>query len=87
MSIKAHLRNREDLDSLLKQAFAEGVRWPIERPSLIALSDMGLTVQQIARYFSIDPLEVQALLNRSKQPFGSGSRVALGPVCVTKRRG
>jgi hypothetical protein len=59
-------RNRDELDSLLRQAFAEGVRWPIERPSLIALSEMGLTVQQIARYFSIDPVEVQALLNSSR---------------------
>jgi hypothetical protein len=59
-------RNRDELDSLLRQAFAEGVRWPIERPSLIALSEMGLTVQQIARYFSIDPVEVQALLNFSR---------------------
>jgi hypothetical protein len=58
--------NRDELDSLLKQAFAEGVRWPIERPSLMALSDMGLSTQQIARYFSIDPLEVEALLYRSK---------------------
>jgi len=50
------------LDGLLKQAFAEGVRWPIERSSLKTLSDMGLTVPQIARYFSVDPVEVQALL-------------------------
>ena len=58
--------NRDEVDSLLKQAFAEGVRWPIERPSLMALSDMGLSAQQIARYFSIDPDEVEALLYRSK---------------------
>jgi hypothetical protein len=58
--------NRDELDDLLKQAFAEGVRWPIERRSLRALFDMGLTPQQIARYFSIDPVEVEALLFRSK---------------------
>jgi hypothetical protein len=28
------LRNRDELDSLLKQAFAQGVSWPIERSSL-----------------------------------------------------
>jgi hypothetical protein len=56
--------NRDELDSLLKQSFAEGVSWPIDRPSLRALSHMGLTVEQVARYFSIDPVEVQALLNR-----------------------
>jgi hypothetical protein len=60
------LRNRDKLDSLLKQAFAQGVSWPIERSSLRALSDMGLTVAQIARYFSIDPVEVQAVLNHDK---------------------
>ena len=60
-------RNRTELDSLLKLAFAEGAHWPIERPSLIALSEMGLTVQQIARYFSIDPIEVQALQCRSSR--------------------
>jgi hypothetical protein len=57
--------NRDKLDSLLKQAFAEGARWPIDRRSLMALSHLGLTVPQIARYFSVDPVEVQALLLRS----------------------
>ena len=56
------LRNRDELDGLLKQAIAEGVRWPIERPSLSALSELGLSVEQIARYFSIDPVEVRAFL-------------------------
>ncbi len=56
------LHNRDELDGLLKQAFAEGVRWPIERPSLNALSDLGLSVEQIARYFSVDPVEVRAFL-------------------------
>ncbi len=56
-------RNRDELESLLKQAFADGVRWPIDRPSLRALSHMGPTVAQIAGYFSVDPVKVQALLN------------------------
>ena len=56
--------NRDELDWLLKQSFAEGVSWPIDRASLRALFDLGLTVAQIARYFSIYPDEVQALLNR-----------------------
>jgi len=38
--------------------------WPIDRASLGALLDIGLTVVQIARYFSIDPIEVLALLDR-----------------------
>jgi hypothetical protein len=60
------LRNRDESDSLLKQAFVEGVSWPIDRPSLRALSDMGLTVVQIARYFSVDSAQVQATLDHNK---------------------
>jgi hypothetical protein len=56
------LRNRDELDRPLKQALEPGVSWPVERSSLNALSDMGLTIEQIARYFSIDPVEVRALL-------------------------
>jgi hypothetical protein len=56
------LRDGDKLDSLLKQAFDEGVSWPIERSSLNALADMGLTIAQIARYFSVDPAEVRAVL-------------------------
>jgi hypothetical protein len=60
----AEIGNRDELDCPLKQSFVEGVNWPILRASLRALLDLGLTVAQIARYFSIDPVEVQALLNR-----------------------
>jgi hypothetical protein len=60
------LHSRDELDSLLKQAFAEGVNWPLDRPSLGGLLHMGLTVAQIARYFSIDPVEVQLLLNHNR---------------------
>ena len=45
------LRNRDELDNRLKQAFAQGVRWAIERPSLNALSELGLSVDQIAVFF------------------------------------
>jgi hypothetical protein len=55
------LRNRGELDGLQKRPFVEGVSWPVERASLDALSDLGLTVKQIARYFSVDPSEVRAL--------------------------
>ena len=60
----AEVRKRGELDGLLKQSSAKGVSWPIDRASLRALFDLGLTVVQIARYFSIDPIEVQELLNR-----------------------
>jgi hypothetical protein len=56
--------NTGTVDCLLQQSFAEGVSWPIDRASLRALFDLGLSVVQIARYFSIDPIEVQELLNR-----------------------
>jgi hypothetical protein len=46
-----------------EQSFAEGVSWPIGRTSLQALFDLGLTVAQIAKYFSTDPVGVQALLD------------------------
>ena len=60
----AEVRKRDELDWLLKQTFAEGVSWPIDRASLRALFDLGLTVAQIARHFSTDPVEVQAALSR-----------------------
>ena len=55
--------DRGQVHCLLKRSFVEGVSWPIDRPSLRALFGMGLTVAQIARYFSIDPIQVQARLN------------------------
>ena len=60
------LGNRDELDSLLEQALEEGFSWPVERSSLNALSDMGLTVEQIARYFSVDPVLVRASLEHSR---------------------
>jgi hypothetical protein len=60
------LHNRDELDSLPKQAFDEGVRWPVERSSLTALSDLGLSAEQIARYFSVDPVVVRASLEHSR---------------------
>ena len=58
----AEVRKRDELDWLLKQPFAEGVRGRIDRAFLWALFDLGLTVAQIARYFSTDPVKVQACL-------------------------
>jgi hypothetical protein len=53
------LTNREDLNSVMKEAFAKGARWPIDRPSLRVLSHMGLSIEQIAWYFSVDAVEVE----------------------------
>jgi hypothetical protein len=59
-------RNPDELEFLLRQAFAEGVRWPIDRPSLRALSRMGLTLAQTAQYFSVDPGEIRAILTHCR---------------------
>jgi hypothetical protein len=45
----------------LHKSFVEGVNWPIDRASLAALLDLGLTTQQIAQYFSVTPVEVERL--------------------------
>lgn len=42
-------------------ASVAGGCWPIDRRSLAALLDLGLTVGQIARYFSVDVAEVRRL--------------------------
>jgi hypothetical protein len=60
------LRDRDEVDCLLKQAFEEGVSWPIERSSLNVLADMSLTIEQIAQYFSVDPVEVRAVLKSGR---------------------
>jgi hypothetical protein len=54
---------RSGLESALMQSFVEGVTWPIDRASLTALSDIGLTAEQIARYFAVDSAEVRSLLD------------------------
>jgi hypothetical protein len=56
--------SRGELDSTLMKSFVEGVSWPIDRGSLVALSDLGLTDDQIASYFSVEPHEVRAMFER-----------------------
>ena len=46
----------------LDRSFVEGVAWPVDRSSLAALLDMGLSPRQIAHYFSVTPTEVVNLL-------------------------
>jgi hypothetical protein len=80
----AEVRKRGGLDWLLKQSFAEGVSWPIDRASPRALVDLGLTVAQIARYFSTNPVEVQALLGRRQQAIESPPRLFSSQTEATK---
>jgi hypothetical protein len=51
------------LETELSRSFIEGVNWPVDRASLAALSDLGLSPQQIARYFSVMPEEVSRLMD------------------------
>jgi len=61
------LRDHDELDNLLKRAFKDGVRWPIDRSSLNALANMGLSIDQIARYFSVDPAKVRTVLESGRE--------------------
>jgi hypothetical protein len=55
--------SRDELESMLLESFVEGVEWPLDRASLAALSDMGMSVAQIARHFRVAPSDVRALMN------------------------
>jgi hypothetical protein len=57
-------KSRRELDGTLMKSFVEGVTWPLDRGSLVALSDLGLTDDQIANYFSVEPHEVRATFER-----------------------
>lgn len=63
MNGNAYLHAPGGLSKELDASFVEGVGWPIDRASLAALLDMGLSPRQIARYFSVTPAEVVALLH------------------------
>lgn len=54
--------SRRELERTLTESFVEGTRWPLDQASLAALTDMGLSAEQIAHYFSVDPDEVRDLL-------------------------
>jgi hypothetical protein len=56
--------SRGELDGTLMKSFVEGVSWPLDRGSLVALSDLGFTDDQIASYFSVEPHEVRAMFER-----------------------
>jgi hypothetical protein len=52
---------RGKLQSSLKHFLVEGARWPVDRASLAALVDIGLTNAQIAAYFAVAPDDVYML--------------------------
>jgi hypothetical protein len=51
------------LETEVSRSFIEGVSWPVDRASVVALSDLGLSPQQIARSFSVTPEEVSRLMD------------------------
>ncbi len=53
--------SRQALESALQRSFVEGVAWPIGPAAMAALTDMGLTEDQIAQYFGVETLAVRAL--------------------------
>lgn len=63
MNQTAYSMSPGDLAGELHKSFIEGVSWPIDQASLAALFDIGLTVQQIAHYFSVTPADVLRLAN------------------------
>jgi hypothetical protein len=63
MSGSAHRLFPADLANALDRSFVEGATWPLDRGALAALLDMGLDPRQIARYFSVTPTAVVALLH------------------------
>ena len=63
MKLSTRLILDRALKTELRKSFIGGVSWPIDRASLAALSDLGLSPQQIARYFSVTPEEVSFLMD------------------------
>ncbi len=49
------------LESSLKNTFVADSQWPVDRASLAALVDMGLTDGQIGDYFAVAPDDVRTL--------------------------
>lgn len=62
MSPSAPSTSRDELESMLRTSFVEGVDWPPDPASMAALSDMGMTVEHIARCFLVEPSEVRRLM-------------------------
>ena len=47
-----------ELGASLSRNFVDGIQWPVDRASLTALVDLGLSDAQIATYFSVEPADV-----------------------------
>lgn len=60
--------SKATLEASLKKSFLHNARWPIDRASLAALIDMGLSNSEIGAYFSVRPDDVYML--RGQYGFG-----------------
>ncbi len=62
--VKTSATGANDFDTDILAVGAAGVGWPVEDCALVALTDVGLTVAQIAKYFSVTTTDVQVLMDR-----------------------
>jgi hypothetical protein len=60
----AHLTSRPMLDASLRTSFSDGIKWPVDRASLAALIDLGLSNRQIGEYFAVGQDDVRTLRDR-----------------------
>ena len=54
----ARSMDRHMLGASLRSSFCDGVAWPVDRASLAALIDLGLSNGQIGEYFTVKQHEV-----------------------------
>jgi hypothetical protein len=57
----ARSMDRHMLGASLRGSFCDGVVWPVDRASLAALIDLGLSNGQIGEYFAVKQDEVRKL--------------------------
>jgi hypothetical protein len=57
----ARSMDRRMLGASLRGSFCDGVVWPVDRASLAALIDLGLSNGQIGEYFTVKQDEVRRL--------------------------
>lgn len=63
MNGTAYTLSSGNLADELDKSFVEDVKWPVDRASLAALLDMGLSPRRIAQFFSVTPTDVVRLLH------------------------
>jgi hypothetical protein len=57
-----------DLEAALMRSFTDGVEWPPDAASLTALLDIGLTAEEVARHFRVEPDEVRRAFEQAHRP-------------------